>query len=143
MNSKSSVTRRYDLDWLRVLAILMVFVFTVGGFFDQDGWHVKNAVTYAGVRLDSVLDWMMPLIFVISGASLFYALDKGARARLSRTRYRAGSWLWARLPTFHCSLSGALDHHEFNGSYFEFSSYFGFTPLAATLPGWGCTCGIY
>lgn len=45
----SQPARRYELDWLRVLAILAVFVFHSSRFFDTDGWHVKNPTTYFGV----------------------------------------------------------------------------------------------
>jgi peptidoglycan/LPS O-acetylase OafA/YrhL len=41
--------RRHDLDWLRVLVILVVFVFHCGRFFDTDGWHVKNPVRHESV----------------------------------------------------------------------------------------------
>ena len=70
--------RRYDLDWLRVLVILVVFVFHTGRFFDTMDWHVKNPARYAVMDLWTgfLASWMMPIIFVISGASLFYALGK-------------------------------------------------------------------
>ena len=73
------VTRRYDLDWLRVIGILTVFIYHSFRFFNSETWHVKNANTYFGVDVwETILvNWMMPLIFVISGASLFYALGKG------------------------------------------------------------------
>lgn len=129
MNPKSSVTRRYDLDWLRVLAILMVFVFHSGRFFDQDGWHVKNAATYAGVQAWTAFlaSWMMPLIFVISGASLFYALDKGGAGKFIKDKV-----LRLLVPLIvgaftHVSLQVYLErltHGEFNGSYFEFLPYY-------------------
>jgi hypothetical protein len=30
--------RRYDTDWLRVIAMLAVFIFHCMGFFDTEGW---------------------------------------------------------------------------------------------------------
>ena len=74
-----AVTRRYDLDWLRVMGILTVFIYHSARFFNSETWHVKNATTYFGVDVwETILvNWMMPLIFVISGASVFYALGKG------------------------------------------------------------------
>jgi glucan biosynthesis protein C len=73
------VTRRYDLDWLRAFGILTVFMYHSARFFNSETWHVKNANTYFGVDVwETILaNWMMPLIFAISGASLFYALGKG------------------------------------------------------------------
>jgi peptidoglycan/LPS O-acetylase OafA/YrhL len=74
----TTVRRRYDLDWLRVLAILAVFVFHCTRFFDTDDWSIKNGTTYLAVQvwLEFVTSWGMPLILFISGASAFLALDK-------------------------------------------------------------------
>jgi glucans biosynthesis protein C len=70
--------RRYDLDWLRVLTILTIFVFHSGRFFDTEDWLVKNPTTYFAMEVWTyfLAAWMMPLVFVISGASIFYALNK-------------------------------------------------------------------
>lgn len=38
--------RKYYLDWLRVLAILSVFIYHSTRFFNPGDWHVKNASTY-------------------------------------------------------------------------------------------------
>lgn len=83
--STAPTGRRYDLDWLRVLLILTVFVFHCTRFFDGEFWHVKNGVTYEGadIFIAFVGSWLMPLIFLVSGASLCLALGKGDGA--SRT----------------------------------------------------------
>jgi len=44
MDAKT-MQRRYDLDWLRVLGILLVFIYHSTRFFNYGDWHVKNAVT--------------------------------------------------------------------------------------------------
>jgi glucan biosynthesis protein C len=77
MNTRPA--RRLDLDWMRVLAILSVFVYHSTRFFNISDWHVKNLTTYPFLEnVTRFMDtWMMPFIFVISGASLFYALSKG------------------------------------------------------------------
>ncbi len=74
-----SVVRRYDLDWLRVIAILCVFVFHTMRAFNYEPWSARNAVSYPAAQAvtDFLGTFQMPLIFVISGASLFYALRKG------------------------------------------------------------------
>lgn len=38
--------RRYDIDWLRVVAMLVVFFFHCARFFDTDSWHLKNKEQY-------------------------------------------------------------------------------------------------
>jgi hypothetical protein len=34
--------RRHDIDWLRVIVTLAVFLFHCTRFFDTEGWHLKN-----------------------------------------------------------------------------------------------------
>jgi len=70
--------RRHDIDWLRVMAILVVYVFHSSRFFDTGDWHVKNPTTYLGVQVwtSFLANWLMPLIFALSGASLFFALGR-------------------------------------------------------------------
>jgi glucans biosynthesis protein C len=80
--SQSNSVRRYDLDWLRVLGILTVFVFHSLRFFSLEDWHVKNPITYLPVQnvLEFLGFWMMPLIFFVSGAGIYFAL-RDARIR--------------------------------------------------------------
>jgi glucan biosynthesis protein C len=68
--------RRYDIDWLRVIAMLAVFFFHNARFFDILGWHLKNAEQSIMVTLFIVLLalWTMPLFFLLSGVGSWYAL---------------------------------------------------------------------
>lgn len=77
MDTKN-VQRRHDLDWLRVLAILAIFCFHNTRFFDTDDWSIKNPTTYLFVDVwkEFATSWGMPLILLISGASVFFALGK-------------------------------------------------------------------
>lgn len=70
--------RRFELDWLRVLVILAIFVFHCTRFFDTDDWSLKNSTTYIAFDVWKLFatSWGMPLILVISGASAYLALDK-------------------------------------------------------------------
>ena len=130
MNTKlGNSTRRYDLDWLRVLAILTVFVFHSSRFFDLGDWHVKNAAQYLEVQVWIIIlaNWMMPLIFVISGASLFYALGKGKTVKFIQDKVlRLLVPLVVGIFT-HISIQVYLDrltHGQFYGSYFEFLPHY-------------------
>ncbi len=117
--------RRYDLDWLRVLAILAVFVFHSSRFFDIDDWHVKNTTTYLGVQVWTTFlsQWLMPLIFVISGASAFYALGTRGAWRFAKDRaLRLLVPLLAGIFT-HVLVQVYLErvsHGQFHGSLFAF-----------------------
>lgn len=77
MDAKT-VQRRFDLDWLRVLTILAVFVFHCTRPFDTDDWTIKNLATYMAMDVwkEFCMIWGMPLILIVSGASVFYALEK-------------------------------------------------------------------
>ncbi len=89
MNATRTVSqRRFDLDWLRVILILIVLVFHTGRFFDTMDWHVKNPTTSPLVQLWTMFlaSWMMPMIFIISGASLFYALGKGGVGKFAKDK---------------------------------------------------------
>ncbi len=70
--------RKLYVDWLRVLAMLTIFFFHCARFFDLDGWHVKNPQTSFGfsVFVTVLGQWIMPLFFILSALSIWYALDK-------------------------------------------------------------------
>ena len=115
--------RRFDLDWLRVLAILTVFIFHSGRFFDRMDWHVKNPMTHEGLQTWTMFlaSWMMPLIFVISGASLYFALGKVGKFIKDKV-LRLLVPLVVGVFT-HVALGVYLErltHHQFTGSFFEF-----------------------
>lgn len=79
MNTQSAnVPRRYELDWLRVLAILAVFTYHCALIFAPDPSSIKNTITYQFIDDwgEFIGSWGMPLIFLISGASVFHALGK-------------------------------------------------------------------
>jgi peptidoglycan/LPS O-acetylase OafA/YrhL len=123
METKAITTRRYDLDWLRVIGILTVFVYHSGRFFNSEDWHVKNLTTFFAMDVwETILvSWMMPLIFAISGASLFYALGKGGPGKFIKDKvYRLLVPLVVGMFT-HSALQIYLDrltHGQFSGSFF-------------------------
>jgi glucan biosynthesis protein C len=129
MNTHTVTTRRYDLDWLRVLTILTVFIYHSARFFNLGGWHVKNLITYPGVEVwERVLEtWMMPLCFVISGASVFYALGKGGSGRFVKDKVlRLLVPLLVGIFT-HSVLQVYLErltHGQFSGSFFQFYPHY-------------------
>jgi glucan biosynthesis protein C len=124
-----AITRRYDLDWLRVMGILTVFIYHSARFFNSETWHVKNATTYFGVDVwETILaNWMMPLIFAISGASLFYALGKGRPGQFIKDKVLrllvplvVGMFT---LDTLQIYLE-RLSHGQFSGSFVEFLPHY-------------------
>lgn len=77
-DSSTKSVRLHYLDWLRVLAILGVFVFHAVHPFDHLDWHIKNPEASVPVTLFNVFlfPWGMPLFFLISGAGSWFALRR-------------------------------------------------------------------
>jgi glucans biosynthesis protein C len=83
--------RRYDLDWLRVLAFALLIFYHVGMFYVTWEWHVKSP--HASPFLEPVMalinPWRLLLLFFISGVALRFAIDKTSlRAFLPRRMLR-------------------------------------------------------
>ena len=134
--------RRYELDWLRVLAILVVFLYHSTRFFDLGDWHVKNVDTYVWVEIWNIFAtrWIMPLFFIISGASLFYAIGKSGDWR----KFYVDKFLRLMIPVLFATVTHSalqiylerLSHGQFSGSFFSFlPQYFNGVYLAIGMPG--------
>jgi surface polysaccharide O-acyltransferase-like enzyme len=79
------------IDWLRVLAVLLLFPFHTGRVFNAgEAFYVKGAETSTLVsRVLGFIDtWHMPLLFLLAGASTYLALGKRTRAQYARERVR-------------------------------------------------------
>ncbi|KXK28908.1 MAG: acyltransferase [Bacteroidetes bacterium OLB12] len=70
--------RRYSLDWLRVIAFSLLIFYHVGMFFVPWDFHIKNNTIYPDIRWPMLFlnQWRLPLLFVISGMSTWFALSK-------------------------------------------------------------------
>lgn len=83
MENKAKISNRvYYLDWLRVLAMLIIFLHHNARFFNAgEDWHVKNATANVAASIAVVFNgqWVMPLFFLLAGAGTYYAL-KSKRA---------------------------------------------------------------
>ncbi|MFN2176568.1 MAG: acyltransferase family protein [Anaerolineales bacterium] len=69
--------RRYDIDWLRVIAMLAIFFYHCARFFGTEGWHLKNVEQnelIVIVRAGLIWMWVMEMFFVLSGAGAWFAL---------------------------------------------------------------------
>lgn len=77
VDSPKNKERLYYLDWLKVFAILMVFIFHNTHFFDFLDWGIKNNTESFGMMLIFFLIhfWSMPLFFLLAGAGTKFALE--------------------------------------------------------------------
>src|SRR5688572_24291007 len=89
VQTELSSARRYDLDWLRFIAIVILLFFHTGMLFNTWGWHIKNNETSETFRYWMVWShfWRMPLLLFISGAGTFMALGKRSRGKFASERF--------------------------------------------------------
>ena len=122
-------TRNNYLDWLRVLGILLVFIYHTSRLYNVEDWVVKNVIWYPSVEVWNkfATSFMMPLMFAISGASLFYAIGKGGFGHFLKDKI-----LRLLVPLLVADLTGsslqaylnASWHQMFIGSYFQYLPYY-------------------
>ena len=81
--------REYYLDWLRVIAILLLLFFHCGmAFVAEWGWHIKNPETSQVFQewMYFLSRWRMALLFFISGAGTWFVMRRAT----------AGAYVWRR-----------------------------------------------
>jgi glucan biosynthesis protein C len=83
-------TRRHDLDWLRLVAIVILLFYHTGMLFNPWDWHIKNNETSQsfGYWMVWLHYWRMPLLLFISGAGTYMALGKRTPGQYARERFR-------------------------------------------------------
>src|SRR5690606_36839265 len=89
MSATTSNSRRHDLDWLRVIAILLlVFFHSAMPFVAEWGWYLKNSETSQLMFQCNFFmsRWRMALLFIISGVGTAYALGRLPFRTCSRER---------------------------------------------------------
>ena len=74
--------RRYDLDWLRILAFAILIFHHVGLFYAAWGWYLKSRHSVSFVEpIMGLTGWRLSLLFFISGAAVRFAIDKTTAGR--------------------------------------------------------------
>ena len=84
-------TRRPDIDWLRVLATYLLFVFHVGKVFDPAPfYHIRNAdLSFVMLVVCGFIGlWHMPLFFLLAGWSAAVSLEARGRRGFLGERLR-------------------------------------------------------
>jgi glucans biosynthesis protein C len=85
-----AVARVYFIDWLRILAVLLLFPrHTMRVFDEADPFYVKALPVsfWVGRAIKFIEVWHMPLLFFLAGCATFYALGKRS----------AGQYTWERV----------------------------------------------
>lgn len=135
----STAGNRFDfLDWLRVIAIFALLFFHTGMLFVGWGWHITNAETIPSLQLpmDLAHRLRMPLLFVIAGAGMWYALQRrsisaftGERTLRLLVPVIAGMLLVVPPQVF----AERVAHGDWHGGYLQFMAerVFQFQPYPA------------
>ncbi len=81
--------RLYFLDWLRVFAVLGVFLFHAVHPFDLTAWHIKNAEQSEAITFFIIFmfPWGMPFFFMLAGAGSYFALRRRTAGEFARERF--------------------------------------------------------
>ena len=121
--------RRYDIDWLRALAMLTVFLFHCARFFNEEDWHVKNNQLDLGmsVFVGVVSQWIMPLFFLLSAISAYFALSHRTAGQYVSERFKR-----LVIPLIFGTLAlippqvyiERVSHKQFSGSLIEFFPHY-------------------
>ena len=148
--------RLYYLDWLRMLAIFMVFVYHTLRVFGQNNEIVNdpNYIMSAEVFEWLILPFGMPLFFIVSGMSVFYGVQYMKKKGIPKTMFIKERALRLILPyliatlTYLSILVALL--RTIDGSYtllfsiynplnffaFYFTDYFSLENLFFIIVGW-------
>ncbi len=133
--------RRYDVDWLRILAVLLLFPYHTARIFDTfDNWYVKNdqlsqALTYL---ISYANPWHMPLLFLLAGAATCFALRfrSGGQYAVERFKRLLVPFIFGLLVLVPPqSYLGLRNHSNYSGSFLGWYPNF-FQGNAADLDGY-------
>jgi len=97
--SPPSPARRYDLDWIRVGAFLLLILYHVGMFYVPWDWHVNSPRPIEALEPVMMLTnpWRLTLLFLVSGCATRFLAD-GFEARGRSGWALAGSRTLRLLP---------------------------------------------
>ncbi|MFX0133979.1 MAG: acyltransferase family protein [Candidatus Hodarchaeota archaeon] len=90
MEKKNKSERRYELDWLRIITIIILFFYHSAKPFDMFDFHINNYERDLGMTIfvAYLSSWMMPIFFLLSGMSIFYSLRKREAGVFAKERIK-------------------------------------------------------
>lgn len=127
---KLMANRQHYIDWLRVIATISIFLYHNSRAYDYGDWHIKNAQTSLGATqfVEFMNIWMMPLFFVISGASVYFSLKSRSAGSFLKERFFRIMIPWLITGIF---LMGPpqvylerLSHGQFSGNFLQFIPHY-------------------
>jgi glucan biosynthesis protein C len=83
--------RRYDIDWLRIVAVLLLFyVHPAKIFYTYGPWYVQNIKKSEPLSVLTLFmeHWQMQLLFLLAGAATFFALQFRSGREYTKERFK-------------------------------------------------------
>jgi hypothetical protein len=127
---KTIADRQHYIDWLRVIATIGIFLFHNSRAYNYSDWSIKNAqTTLVATQFVEFMDiWMMPLFFVLSGASVYYSLRSRSAGSFLKERFFRIMIPWLLTGIFIIAPPQVylerLSHGQFNGNFFQFIPHY-------------------
>ncbi|MHA2109730.1 MAG: acyltransferase family protein [Candidatus Hodarchaeales archaeon] len=122
--------RKFYLDWLRIIAILLVFLYHGTKFFDGENWHLKNDIIDPNISIfmTFLTALGMPLFFIIAGMGTFFAFDFMEKRNIGNKKYISDRFIRLMIPFFiglvsHIPLQiyfERVSSGAFTGSFIDF-----------------------
>jgi peptidoglycan/LPS O-acetylase OafA/YrhL len=98
MTTDSTITeapgRRFDLDWLRIIAFGLLIFYHVGMYYVTWDFHIKSP--HASDTIEPLMmltsPWRLSLLFVVSGAATHFILMRRTTGQFAHERSRRLLW---------------------------------------------------
>ena len=89
-------SRRFELDWLRVLVFGLLILYHVSMYFNPWWWHIKSPETYDWMKWPLLMlnQWRLEILFLISGMGTYFSLRKRSKRQYGWERIKR---LWVPL----------------------------------------------
>jgi len=141
-------TRKYFLDWLRVLAFAALIFFHVGMLYVTWHYNLKSPRLYPAIEpwMNALSAWRLALLFLISGVASRFLIDKLGPGAFARDRLRrllpvilVGMFLVIPPQTYVVLVSRGVLHMDF--ATFWWTEYLRadqtlVRPFGMTMPTW-------
>ncbi|UUZ47935.1 acyltransferase family protein [Massilia sp. B-10] len=85
---QSTQPRLFFLDWVRIIAFLLLILYHVGMYYVSWDWHVKSPFASDTIEPFMILSspWRLSLLFLISGVASSFMLAKIGAGKFMRQR---------------------------------------------------------
>src|SRR6478609_1048372 len=133
-------TRRYDIDWIRVIAIGLLLLYHVAIGFQPWGIMIGFITTPTPwnelwTPMSMLNIWRIPLLFFVSGMGVYFAMQNRTWKQLLQERalrilvpylfgaiciFPISSYIWVRYNDFSFSYSPNAGHLWFLGNIFVY-----------------------